>query len=224
MLRVPVLDLTPAALDLTPAAQSAPAQSTAAAQGTAAAQSTAPPVRPQPRRAEQQAAPGAGCAATAEDKEEEGAPAGEPPPPPAEEVALAVTGSGGAPGSSLARGRLPGAMTACVDSGGALRWVRPTLSASGGALAAAVDSASQAKGLVYVSFKQARQHSARSLQRANTARATCSAPVIVCVPRMPIACAHCMCPLHVPLSCPRRVPSRRALRWPPSSAALRRAW
>ena len=183
MLRVPVLDLTPAA-------QSAPAQ------GTAAAQGTAPPVRPQPRRAEQQAAPGAGCAATAEDKEEEGAPAGEPPPTPAEEVALAVTGSGGAPGSSLARGRLPGAMTACVDSGGALRWVRPTLSASGGALAAAVDSASQAKGLVYVSFKQARQHSAPSLQRANTARATCSAPVIVCVPRMPIACAHCMRPSH----------------------------
>ena len=154
------LDLTPAALDLTPAAQSAPAQSTAAAQGTA------PPVRPQPRRAEQQAAPEAGCAATAEDKEEEGAPAGGPPPPPAEEVALAVTGSGGAPGSSLARGRLPGAMTACVDSGGALRWVRPTLSASGGALAAAVDSASQAKGLVYVSFKQV----------PNAARAACSAP------------------------------------------------
>lgn len=153
------------------------------------------PARPQPRRAGQNAALDTGCAAAAaeegEDGEEgeEGAPTLELPPHLAEEVEVTVTGSGGAPGSGLTRGRLPGAMTPCVDSGGTLRWVRPTLSASGGALAAAVDSASQAKGLVYVSFKQVRCTACHGVPTA-CMPATC----------LPAACLQRAC--SAPIACP----------------------
>ena len=167
VLRVPVLELPPPV-------QTAPALAPAPAPALV-------PARPQPRRAEQAAAPEAGCVAAAAG---EGARAVELPSHLAGEVEVTVTASGGAPGSGLTRGRLPGAMTPCVDSGGSLRWVRPTLSASGGALAAAVDSASQAKGLVYVSFKQARapRHGvpAACLPAACLQRACSSVPMIAC--------------------------------------------
>ena len=178
VLRVPVLEL-PSPMQTAPV-QTAPAPA---------------PTRPQPRRAEPSAAPGAGCAPTAA---EEGAPAVELPPYLKEEVEVAVTGSGGAAGSGLTRGRLPGAMTPCVDSGGTLRWVRPTLSASGGALAAAVDSASQAKGLVYVSFKQVRCTACHGVPTACMPAACLPA---ACLQRsVPAACLQRAC--SAPIACP----------------------
>jgi hypothetical protein len=180
VLRVPVLELPPPV-------QTAPAPAPAPAPASAPAPAPAP-ARPQPRRAEQAAAPEAGCVAAAAG---EGARAVELPSHLAGEVEVTVTASGGAPGSGLTRGRLPGAMTPCVDSGGSLRWVRPTLSASGGALAAAVDSASQAKGLVYVSFKQARCTASWRARRVPA----CSVPA-ACLQRacsVPAACLQRAC-------------------------------
>lgn len=58
--------------------------------------------------------------------------------------------------------RLPSVMPLVGDLR-VLRWVRPTLSASGCALAAAAESASLAKGLVYVSLKQASSEVATKL-------------------------------------------------------------